>query len=57
MLDAELDLYNREQHGGDTLALQKKISELRAQALQSRVVRGRGRGSLRGFGRGMPRAG
>ncbi|OXA53251.1 RNA-binding protein 26 [Folsomia candida] len=49
MLDAELELYNKEQEGGDTLALQRKISDLRATARQL-GVHFRGRGGFRGAG-------
>ncbi|CAL8104757.1 unnamed protein product [Orchesella dallaii] len=60
MLDAELDLYNKEQQGGDTVDLQKKVLELRARAkslglIGSPGVRGGGgggRGTFRGAGRG-----
>jgi hypothetical protein len=47
VLDAELELYNKEQVGGDTVDLEKKISELRARA----------RGSYRGARGGMYRGG
>jgi len=62
MLDAELDLYNKEQQGGDTVDLQKKVIELRARAKSMGLIggeglRGRGagggRGSFRGAGRGF----
>lgn len=43
VLDAELDLITKQQEGGDTSELQKRLLELRAQA-QSLGVRGRSRG-------------
>jgi len=55
LLDTELELYAREQEGGDTIPLHKKMSDLRAKA-RALGYRGRGgfRGSLRGF---SPRGG
>lgn len=44
MLDAELDLITKQQEGGDTSELQKKLVELRA-----KVGGGRGRGRGRRF--------
>lgn len=55
MLDAELELYNREQEGGDTVALQRKISDLRATARQLGVHFRGGRGGFRGHSRGSSR--
>jgi len=52
MLDAELDLYNQEQQGGDTNDLQMKVLELRARARSLGLIGTRGRGSFRG-GRGF----
>jgi RNA-binding protein 26 len=61
ILDAELDLYNKELEGGDTLALKRKVLELRSQAQAAGLLRGRGgyRGLLRSFtnrGRGAMRS-
>ncbi|CAG7718477.1 unnamed protein product [Allacma fusca] len=59
ILDAELDLINKEQEGGDTNALQKKVHELRAQAQAfGHFPRGGGRGGVnfRGLGRGFSAA-
>lgn len=47
VLDAELDLITKQQEGGDTSELQKRLLELRAQAHQL-GARGRGRGTRRG---------
>ncbi|ODM99502.1 RNA-binding protein 26 [Orchesella cincta] len=44
MLDAELDLYNKEQQGGDTVDLQKKVLELRARAKSMGLIGGTVRG-------------
>lgn len=61
MLDAELDLINKEQQGEDTIDLQNRLQELRQKAKSmgligrgGGVIRGRGgfRGVIRGFGRG-----
>lgn len=60
MLDAELDLINKEQQGGDTIDLQKRVIELRARAKSLGLIgpgaRGRGGGMFRGLGRGFGRA-
>ena len=56
ILDAELDLITKEQEGGDTNALQKKVLELRAQVqVRGLLGRGGGRGatSFRGISRGF----
>lgn len=42
MLDAELDLITKQQEGGDTTELQKRLMELRARAGMTRSGRGRG---------------
>lgn len=47
VLDAELDLITKQQEGGDTSELQKRLQLLRAQA-NMLGARGRGRGAKRG---------
>lgn len=49
VLDAELDLIMKQQEGGDTSELQKRLLELKAQA-QTLGARGRTRGRRGRFG-------
>lgn len=54
MLDAELDLINKEQQGGDTIDLQKKVLELRARAKSLGLIGVPMGGAERGMPRGRP---
>ena len=51
-----MDLYNTELEGGDTVALRRRVLELRAKAkaagVYTRGGRGGYRGAMRGFARG-----
>ncbi|CAG2210740.1 RBM26 [Mytilus edulis] len=52
ILDTELELFNKQQSGEDTIILRKKLNELTKQATAMGLLgRGRGRGAIRG-GRG-----
>lgn len=52
ILDTELELFNKQQSGEDTIILRKKLNELTKQATAMGLIgRGRGRGAIRG-GRG-----
>ena len=54
ILDTELELFNKQQCGEDTIVLRKKLNELTKQATAMGLIgRGRGRGMRGGRGRGF----
>ena len=61
LLDAEIELYQKQQEGSDTTELQKKVLQLKSlsQSVRGGAVRGRGgiaaRAALRGIARGRGR--